>query len=295
MSAERTGGLDLVAERRSRFRRIVLALDPIAPDAALLDAAARLAKRLQAELRAVFIEDIDVVRAAEHSFEVFSTLSASRQRIDMIVVEQAFRSQRSRTIRVFEEVSRRLSLHATFEIRRGRVPAEVLACGGPGDLVVVARSWGGYARRSGGSTLRAGAVARAVLEGTSCSVLILNPKPALEGPVLTAYDGSPAAESALLAAADLADRDGGNVVVALARRAGENLSAWRDDIAARLRARRLAGAFIEIRDGSLDDLVQAAQRYGVAAVVLSAGQELARGEGPAALQAALPCSMLLVR
>lgn len=295
MSADRTDGLDLVADRHSRFRRIVLALDPMAPDAAILDAVATLAKRLQAELRAVFIEDIDVVRAAEHSFEVFSTLSASRQRIDMVVVEQAFRSQRSRTIRVFEEVSRRRSLHATFEIRRGRVPAEVLACGGPGDLVVVARSWGGYARRSRGGTLRAGAVARAVLEGTSCSVLVLNPNPVLEGPVLAAYDGSPAAEAALLAAADLADRDGGHVVVALERRAGEDLSAWRDDLGARLGARRLAGAFVEIRDRSLDDLAQAARRYGVVAVVLSAGQELAQGESLAALQAALPCSMLLVR
>ncbi len=285
--------LDLVAQRRSRFRRVLMAFDPAASDAAAVDAAALLATRLEAEFKALFVEDENVLNAVQYAVTgVFGTVSADRQAVDAVSVERALRIQTSRSRRIVEQVVSRQRLKASFEVRRGRVATEVLACGSDADLIVVGR--GGRTARKGAPP---GSVARAVLGACDRSVLLLSPRARMEGPVLVLYDGSQAAEAALLAAADIADGDGGRVAVALVAADAEDgkISDWQRSIARRLSARGLRSEFVRIAAEDREIFIDLAHRWGVSVAVLSADQGLIQGQGLDRLLAGLECSVLLVR
>lgn len=284
--------LDLVAQRRSRFRRILMAFDPASVDRAAAEATARLAARLEAELTTLIVEDENVLHAVQYAGAgVFSTLSDSRRVVDVVSVERALRVQTSRSRRVVEQVVSGQRVKVTFEVRRGRVATEVLACAAGSDLIVLGR--GRQARRSAPM----GHVARAVLGAGDRSVLLLCPGAQIEGPVLTFYDGSPAAEAALLAAADVADNDGGRVLVALIGEVADSgkIDAWHRSIARRLASRGLQSEFVRIDADDRDGIRDLTRRWGVSVAVLSGGQLFIEGERLQHLLDVMECSVLLLR
>jgi hypothetical protein len=159
--------------------------------------------------------------------------------------------------------------------------------------VVISRGAGTALHGAGTRRTRPGAVARAVMAETNSSVLLLCPAARVDGPVLVAYDGSRAAEQALLGAADIAEADGGRVVVAFGDGDAKLLESLRDNIAERLAARGLGAAFLVT--GEVEGLAEAARRFGASVVVVSAEQALGQGENLEALLASLETSLLLLR
>lgn len=128
--------------------RILLALDASARGLAAMRAAAELAAGLRAELDALFVEDINLLRLAELPFarEVgFS--SASGRPLGFEDLERTLRAQAVRIQGLLDEAAQRLHLQFRFNVARGRVLPEVIARAGGADLVVLGKAGNALAGR----------------------------------------------------------------------------------------------------------------------------------------------------
>jgi nucleotide-binding universal stress UspA family protein len=178
------------------IRRILVALDASADSAAALDAAVALAARLEAELLGLFVEDVDLLRAAGLPFareiRVFQ-LQPRQIRVDEL---EAQLLARARSIeRALAHAADRSGVPFTFRRVRGSVAAEVMAATGDADLVVVGRAGHAPARRG-----RLGSTALALVVQGSRPVLVLGRRLRLRDPVFAVYDGSASARHALAVA-----------------------------------------------------------------------------------------------
>ncbi|MBW7852346.1 MAG: universal stress protein [Rhodospirillales bacterium] len=261
-------------------RRILVAVDASPLSLAALEAAADLARRWQAELAALFVEDVNLLRLATHpGIEVLSLLSARRQPVDRAAFEDILRAQLARARRAVEAAALSRQVAFTFTVRRGRVEVEVLAAAEEADLLIA--GWGGRGLGGGLGPPLLGSTARALAERASRPLFLLRERMGPVHAVLVAYDGSPASGRALALAAEIARRDGGAIDVLLPARAPAEL-----EPAARA---ALAGGGLEIRCHALDasGLRGAARKAPGCVLVVAApvGEDL--GE--------LPCSVVVVR
>ncbi|MFZ1414851.1 MAG: hypothetical protein WAS73_09785 [Defluviicoccus sp.] len=290
---------DLVARRR--FRRVVVAFDWGSENAGAVELVTALAERLRAELKAMFVEDIDLMRLAEHPYVfAFSTLSATGQQLAAEHLRRVLRSRLARSREAVEASAQRRQLKYAFEVRQGRLLAEALKAADSEDLVIL--SWTAGAALASFGTRQAPPVviARALAEAHARSVLLLHPDAPARGPLVLAYDGSAAADAALLAALEIADQDGGVIEVALLSGRAADVDRWAQAIQQTLTdypaaSGRFRARLISLPRGEVEDVCRTAARLGASLIVLGADLALAQHDtGRRALERVL-CSVLLVR
>jgi hypothetical protein len=277
-----------------RIRRILVAFDWGSEHAGAVETVAALAARLRAELKAMFVEDIDLLRLAEHPHVfAFSTLSASGEQLAADHLRRVLRARLARSRQAIEEAAARRQIRCAFEVRQGRLLVEALDAAGDEDLVIV--SW--QAGHGGPSWVTSRpppvVIARALAEARARSVLLLHPEAPDDGPVLVAFDGSEAARAALAAASEIADRDGGLIEIALLTGRAEQASAWAGEIAGALAESALRARFVHLPRVGLDDVCPLAIRQHGSLLVVPADLALADAGGRALER--VPCSVLLVR
>jgi len=119
------------------LRRIVVGLDAGPRDRTALEAAARLAERMQAELVGLFVEDIDLLHLAGLPFarEVGYPSAALRQ-LDVAAMERALRATAQEVRRTLAAIAERAPLSWSFRVARGAVLSELRAAAAEGDIVV---------------------------------------------------------------------------------------------------------------------------------------------------------------
>lgn len=179
------------------IRRIAVALDCSPHSQASLAAAVELAARLRAALVGIFVEDINVIRLAEHPGT--SEIRMFQQEADKIEPEslmRAMRRQAEQAKRELEESAARHSLTPEFRISRGLVPGEVLAAAVGADLLVLGRSG-----RSPSCRKRLGSTALAAAQEAPMARLLMKPgyEPG-ELPVMALIDSSSSTTATLQAA-----------------------------------------------------------------------------------------------
>jgi nucleotide-binding universal stress UspA family protein len=258
-------------EARAPVRRILVALDASGASLAALDAAARLAATLEAELLGLFVEDVDLLRLAGLPFaREASLMLAQARRVERADMERALRAQATRARQALERVATRASVRCSFRVVRGRVTEELLAAAAEADLVAVGFTGHAVPRARPGTT------ASALATGAGCTILILPPETAIRPPVMAVYDGSAAARHALTLAVRLAQVESWPLLLWIA---GPNVPRRR---ALQQRAeQRLAGAGLttavrDWEDHDLSLLLREVRRYRGGTLVLPA--DMARGE-----------------
>lgn len=277
-----------------RFRRVVVAFDGAADeDVAAVEAAAAFAARLRADLLGLFIEDIDLARLAEHAgITTICARSAGHQRLGAEHLKAALRAQLARTRQAMERAAARQRIRSTFEVRRGRLIAEILSTAAPADLVIIGCR-GGPAT----SVMAPGTPALTVLSALSEANVrfVLIPRRAMPpaGPVLVAYDGSVGAREGLAAAAEIGGVDGGIEVVLLAGRLDEVEAREREAGQVLVEAGVSGSSFIHVRDGGPGDLLRLAGSRRASLMVVPVGL-LDAASARQVIERA-PCSLLLVR
>jgi nucleotide-binding universal stress UspA family protein len=277
-----------------RFRRVVLALDASAGDPSAMERAATLAARLHGELMALLVEDIDLMRLAQHSSVcTFSTVSAMRQDVATDHLRDLLRLQAVRLRRQLEQIAAHRQVKCDFQVRQGRLLAEVMNAASDEDLVVI--SWPAVSTAPWENSPPPTAVAQALAEARVRSVLLLHPKTAAEGPVLIAYDGSETSRHALAVAAQVAVLDGATIEVALLAASPGQAQVWSADIVTALADTRPRLVFLHTPKADVRTLIEIVAARRSALLVLGANRALAESETSHRLLQRIPCAVLLVR
>lgn len=202
------------------FRRILLALDSSRPSAAALEEAVRLARRLNAELNALFVEDVTLLNLAQSPFaRHYNLLTRSVETVDTSLMEARLQAQARERRRAVEMAAARAGVRWSFRTVRGRIAEAVIAAAADQDLLLVGWTTRNTdpdylvrVRRPRGapSTLRTIAV------GTQRPVILLRNGNILGRPVAVVFDGSAGAQRALSVAATLASISREKLVVLIA-------------------------------------------------------------------------------
>lgn len=196
------------SERGFAVRRIVIALESGCENLRALDQAAELAERMKAELHAVFVEDLRLLRVAALPFtRQVSLCPAGTHPLEPGDVESELRALAAGLRRHLEDVATRLKLAWSFETVRGD-PLSVISATDSRDVLVVETSTRPFARH-----LRLSTEWSEIAITCERPCLLLGTETGGRKGVLAVHDGSEAGERALSAAMAM---DGGGAGLSIA-------------------------------------------------------------------------------
>ncbi|MGC9522878.1 MAG: universal stress protein [Anaerolineae bacterium] len=215
-----------MSERKSTLtvERIVVALDASPHSRAALEAAVEMASRFKAELLGLFVEDINLLRAAELPFaHELGGYSAHRRRMRLERLERQLRARSRGVRRLFTVLTKREAVAARFRISRGRVATEIRAATEEtgADVLVVGRAGWSYVRRR-----RLGSTARiACGEDLPQITVVMEEGRQIAPPILVAYDGSYVGEKAMMIGVQLVEKTSEPLRVLLLARQTQDVDA----------------------------------------------------------------------
>jgi len=197
-------------ERIIDIHRILVALDASPQSLAALEVAAELAAKYGAELIAVFVEDINLVRLAEFPFaQEIGYFSAISRQLDSQHIERELRAHARWIERTMATIAKRTNLRWSFHTTRGAISGELLSAALESDLIILGKTgWSGH--RQLGST------ARSLVVQAPLPTLFLQRSLRSGAPVIVAFEGSPSGRKALAIARLLRLSDNPFTVLVLA-------------------------------------------------------------------------------
>lgn len=196
---------------RGNIRRMLVALDASPDSLAALEAAARLAAGLEAELLGLYVEDESLLRGAELPItRAVGSFSGAVRQIERTELERHLRTQAAKARQALEAIASRARVRWSFRIARGAVAAELLAAATEADLISLGRC--GWSMIETG---RLGSTTETVLSRTVAPVLLLRRGLRMGQSVVAVYDGSDCARAGLLLAGQLAREEATPLVIVL--------------------------------------------------------------------------------
>ena len=120
--------------------RVLILLDGSRLSLAALEAAAEIAAERNAEVLGVFVEELNLLRAAEYAFtrEVGGSSGLARP-LELAALQSRMQAQAERARQLLQRTMARHGLVQTLQLCRGRVAEEVISLMQPEDLVVLGR------------------------------------------------------------------------------------------------------------------------------------------------------------
>ncbi len=186
-------------KREPKIRRILVALDASPHSLAALQTAGELARRFDADLVGLFVEDMNLLRLPGLSFvQEVGIFSAHRRHLDATDIERQIHVQARRAQESFTILVERTEIRGQFRVARGPVATEVLSAAADADIVIVGKSGLAQPRRP-----HLGSTVRALIEETPGMTMILQNGAALGLPMVIVFDETPQAEKALNVAVKL--------------------------------------------------------------------------------------------
>jgi len=254
-------------EAEHGVERILVALDPSEHSLAAIEAAARLASRLDAELIGLFVEDVNVRRLADLPFvQEVGFFTAGCRRVETQELSRQLRVQVGRVRRRFRSTTRRVETRCMFRQVRGRVAPEVLRAAAEADVVILGKgAWSPF------ETERLTPAVREVLSQAPASTLVLRAGTRVESPMRAVYDGTSLGDRALSIAARLAED--GHLMVFILADDPDRASRLREAARERLKERDLELTFQTLTESSVSRLAHLVAHEELGTLVLPAGDE----------------------
>ncbi|MEA3375847.1 MAG: universal stress protein [Chloroflexota bacterium] len=256
------------------IERILVALDPSEHSLAALEAAARMAGRLDADLVGLFVEDVNVRRLAELPFiQEVGLFTATCRRVEVQRLSRQLRVQAGAVRRRFTAATRSIATRCTFREVRGAVAPEVLRAASEADVIVLGKgAWSPF------ETGRLAPAVRRVLSEAPASTLILRAEAHVEPPMRVVYDGTPLGDKAVATAAALAEGEDGHLTILLLTDEPDRASRLRMTIQERLVGTDLEAEFQTLTETSVSRLAYLVAREERGTLVLPAHGETLEDE-----------------
>lgn len=279
------------SEKELTIKRILVALDASTHSLAALEAAARLAANLHAELIGLFVEDENLLHLAGLPFAYeFNPSSAVRQPMSSEKMERQLKLQASQARHALQTAADRVEAQWSFRTVRGQVTASVLAAALEADLLAMGRVGRPLSSRS-----RLGSTAREASTRTRRSVLLVHHGRNLNYPVLVTYDGTPAAGIALETAVKMAQASSDELNVLLLAQTRADANQLKEDLSAGLERRDLKVQFHWLPQATVDNLATMVQASENCVLVLGGENPLLQAEAIQELLDRTDCPVMLVR
>lgn len=258
--------------------RILVSCDTSALGAAALDAASALARRLDAELAGVYVENINLLRMAELPFaREYALASAAVRRVESADIELMLRRQAEAMRGALSRAAHQLRLPWSFQVVRGVLLDSVLEAMREPDLAVF-----GYA---GQYSADPDAAARKQASLADAAVL---------QPMMVVYDDTPVAARALAAADALAQMHRARLLVLLVAEDVDEVSRLRARAAAQLEGSHAGVRFQQLRSRDTQRIKQIAVTHHAAALLWPGVRTREERKALAALVDELKCPVVLV-
>lgn len=246
------------------IQRILIGLDASYHSFAALEAAAELASSLGAELRGLFVEDINLLRLAELSVaQELQFPFGAQARLNPKRMRRQLRAQAQQAREALVSVCRRRQIEWSFETVRGDVSAKVLEEAEQADLLCVGRASRPVIRQSSVGSTALAAVTRAPY-----SVLLVSRETRISAPVVVLYEGSAESSRALQIGSQLAEDTGGLLSILVHPSVSESSREIQDRIASALEAQGFMVRYRELFGSGLISTISAVQAEAPGTVVL---------------------------
>jgi nucleotide-binding universal stress UspA family protein len=272
------------------IRRILVALDASSSSMAALEAAVDMAVRMEAELLGIFVEDAELLRAAEFTcareipYPYVRPAPLSRTNL-----ERALRTQAESARMALAGAAEKAQVPWSFRAVRGEVSPALLAAAGEADLIAVGKVGWSLGSVHLGST---------ALELASCTIPVLllsEGRMPSERSLLVYDDGAPAASRALKLAARIAASDSRRVTVLLAVDQDEQVESLRKHAERSLAGRDLDVRYRVLRAGNAAELGQALRESPESILVIGGKEPLRKMPAIESTLRESSISLLLVR
>ena len=273
------------------IRRILLALDTASHNLAAFEAATALAARLGAEVHALFVEDINLLRLAALPFARETRLtSATTRRLQSQDMEQALHAEATRAQATLATVATRLNVRWSFQVTRGQMAAQVSEAAVETDLIALTFSGGAPA-----GLAHIAATMETVMQGAPCPLLMLPPGAGIRPPFVVIYDGSPASARALLLAVQLAQAEDAAVTVLLAASEPPAVRRLRAEADALLAGTKLIAHYPALPRADATAMARAVRAAAAGTLLMAADSAAFNGNARRRLLEELECAALLTR
>jgi nucleotide-binding universal stress UspA family protein len=193
---------------RERIDRILVAVDASPNSLVALRAAVDLARRMQAEILGLFIEDIDLHRLGNLPFaQEIGVYTARSRRISSRQIRLQLRAQSKRARNLLERLANEARVSWTYRVQQGST-SDLKDAAADADLIVLGRTgWSG--RRKLGSTVQF------LLSHYPSRTLIIGDRSSSGSPILVVYDGSDSSKRALVSASNMIKESDGFLTVGI--------------------------------------------------------------------------------
>ena len=273
------------------IRRILLALGTATHSLAAVEATTALAARLDADLHALFVEDINLLRLAALPFARETRLtSATTQRLQNPDMERALRAEATRAQAALATVATRLHVRWSFHVTRGQVAAQVRAAAMETDLVALTFSAGAPA-----GLTHVTATMETMMRGVPCPLLMLPPGAGIHPPFVVVYDGTPASARALRLATQLAQAEATDVTVLLAAIEPPVLRRLRSETDALLAGTKVTARYPVFPRPEATAIARAVRAAAAGTLLMAADSPVFDGTARRRLLEELECAALLTR
>jgi nucleotide-binding universal stress UspA family protein len=194
------------------IRRILVAVDASPDSRAALRAAVQMASRFHAQLEGLYVEDLNVLRAAQIPFaKEFGHYTGDRRLINPSAIERDMRARVREMRRLFHMLTEQESIVGSFHVARGRVSSEIRTAAIEADVLIVGRM--GWAQTD--VERMGGAVEFACADTAPRVTAVLREGAKLASPVVAVYDGTGEGGKVLRVGAALVDEMSGPLQIFL--------------------------------------------------------------------------------
>jgi nucleotide-binding universal stress UspA family protein len=255
-----------IQETEVPIRRILVPLDASLHARTALEAAVEIAAELNAELLGLFVEDINLLRAAEFPFaREVSGLSCTLRPLELRQLEAQLRAQAAELHGALAAVAERKEIPYSFRVIRGSVGSELVKAMAEADLTIMGRLGRSL-------TGRLGSTVRMIISQGRGLTLILQHGHRLIVPIMVVYDGSPSSRKALSASINLGRVTDGHLLIFVLAETRESAQELTEQVSRSLEPRGIVPDFHVLVNQPLSRLIHLVQGHGNGPLVLPAGK-----------------------